>query len=82
MKHKVRLTKIKSTHSNLRTDIIEGETDELPEVGKHFLLLGVSLTQGMDTRMVTTTKIQTVNIVNSEYEFTTLNSTYKLEVLK
>jgi len=37
------LTRLQSSHSNLRTDVIEGETHQMPEVGKPFLLIGAPL---------------------------------------
>ena len=81
IEHKVKLTKIESNHNNLRTDIIEGITLELPEVGKSFVLAGKPLTPGTDIRLVTTTEIKNVEKIDNEYKFKTLNSTYKLEVL-
>lgn len=75
----VKLTKIRSDHQNLRTDEIKGATLTLPEKGKSFQLFGEGLEFG--TRVVTTTEIQVVDKIGNEYEFSTLNSTYKLEVL-
>lgn len=79
--HKVKLTKIESNHNNLRTNEIEGVSLDLPEVGKSFYLVGESLTEGMDARVVTTTEIKSLEKTDNEYTFKTLNSTYKLEVL-
>ena len=77
--HKVKLTKIKSSYDNLRTDEIEGETLELPEKGKSFQMFGPGLVAG--TRMVITTEIQFVEKMGNVYRFNTLNSTYQVEVL-
>lgn len=82
MKYKVRLTKVKSNHSVMRTDTIEGLTEELPSLGKNFTVVGKSLTVGMDCRVFTTTEIQFVENLNNEFVFNTLNSVYKLEVLE
>jgi hypothetical protein len=79
--YKVKLTKVESNHNNLRTNEIEGITQELPSVGKSFQLVGESLTQGMNARIVYTTEIQFVENMGNEYMFKTLNSTYKVEVL-
>lgn len=79
--YEVRLTKIKSNHQNLRTDVIEGVTQELPVLGSSFRLIGESLTPGMDARFVHTTEIQFVEKMGNGYIFNTANSTYKLEVL-
>ena len=79
--YKVLLTKIVSTHTNLRTDSVEGVAIELPEKGKHFSVVGQSLTPGVTHRVVTTTEIQSVEAMGDEYMFNTLNSTYKVKVL-
>ena len=77
--HKVKLTKIKSNHDNLRTDEIEGETLELPEKGKSFQIYAPGLVHGI--RMVTTTEIQFVEKLGNVYHFNTLNSIYQVVVL-
>lgn len=82
MEYNVRLTKIKSNHQNLRTDVIEGVAIELPEKGKNFTLVGPPFVDGANCRVVTTTEIQSIECLDSEYLFHTLNSSYKLEVLK
>lgn len=79
--YKVRLTKIVSTHNNLRTNEIEGMSSSLPVVGQGFNLTGESLTKGMNARLVSTTEIKEIEQKGNEYIFKTLNSTYKLEVL-
>jgi hypothetical protein len=80
--YKVLLTKIKSNHSNLRTDTVEGVVLDLPEKGKSIVLVGKPLIVGMDARVVATTEIQNVEKLGEEYQFVTLNSTYKLKVLE
>lgn len=77
--HKVRLTKIKSTHNILRTDVIEGESPWLPEVGKAVIVTGEGLEFGY--RVVHTTTIQSMEKIDNVYRFKTRNSTYELEVL-
>lgn len=79
--YNVRLTKIKSNHTNLRTDEVEGQTLTLPEVGKAFILVGESLTPGGDGRYVYTTEIKSIEKLGESYRFNTLNSTYQLDVL-
>lgn len=75
------LTKIKSNHSNLRTNAIEGVTNEMPTAGKNFILIGEGLEFGM--RMVRTTPVSEIlNMSNGSTEFKTQNSHYKLEVVK
>jgi hypothetical protein len=82
MTYQVKLTKIKSTHNNLRTDVIEGKTFKLPEVGDSFAMFGEPLTEGFDTRAVYTTEIKVCDRQGNEFMFVTENSTYKLEVLE
>jgi hypothetical protein len=77
----VKLTKVESNHKNLRTDTVEGVTEKLPAVGDSFVLIGKSLTEGMNARIVYTTEIQFVENMGNEYMFKTRNSTYKMEVL-
>lgn len=75
----VRLTKIHSLHNNLRTDTIEGVTNNLPETGSSFIMFAEGLDFG--TRVITTSLVQNVEQIGNEYLFRTLNSAYKLEVL-
>ena len=77
--YKVRLIKVRSTHNNIRTDFVEGETTALPVVGKAFLMFGKGLVIG--TRCIHTTPVKSVEQIGNTYMFTTENSTYKLEVL-
>ena len=79
--YQVILKKIESNHTNLRTNEIEGRTLSLPEISKNFVLVGESLTPGLDARVVTTTEIKSIEQSGKKYTFKTLNSTYELEVL-
>ena len=79
MEYQVKLTKLRSSHKNLRTDVVEGIALDLPKEGDYFQIFGEGLEFG--TRVVTTTAIQKVEKLGNEYLFHTLNSTYKLEVL-
>lgn len=80
--YKVKLTRIESNHTNLRTDSVEGFTLQLPIKGSGLRVVGDSLTPGMSARVVNTSEIQSVDIKSDkEFDFTTLNSSYKLEVL-
>lgn len=81
-RYQVVLEKVRSTHNNLRTDKVEGVTLELPKKGEYFSVVGESLTPGATARVVTTTEIQNVEQMGDEYMFTTMNSTYKLTVVK
>jgi len=80
--YKVILTKVDSTHKNLRTNSIEGKSIDLPEVGKVFFLIGEALTSGATSRFIQTSEISSVKKTGEdEYVFKTLNSTYNLKVL-
>lgn len=78
--YKVKLTKIRSNHSNLRTDTVEGETQKLPVLGEIFQMVGEGLSFG--SRMIWTTEVKNIEQIENIYQFNTRNSTYKLEVLE
>lgn len=78
----VRLTKIKSNHTNLRTDKVDGFIGARPKVGETIILVGAPLASEATARLVHTTKIQTINTVNENKDIIeTRNSTYELEYL-
>ena len=81
-RYQVILEKVRSTHSNLRTNIVEGITTELPKKGDFFTVIGAPVVQNAIARAVTTTEVQNVEQMGNEYIFHTLNSTYKLTVVK
>lgn len=77
------LTKLESSHNNLRTNFIDGQFKVLPKIGKCFAIKGESLTPEGSFRLVETTVIKEVDTLyadQSVYYFTTENSKYKLEV--
>ena len=78
--YKVKLTRVKSNHNNLRTDEMIGMTDRFPTKGKTVEVFGEGLVFGM--RLIHTTPVKEVEVIDNEYLFHTKNSTYKLEVLK
>ena len=80
--YRVRLNKIISTHENLRTSEVEGESLALPTIGEGFILIGKSLTEGANARLVVTSEIKEVEQDGIDYVFKTLNSTYRLEILE
>lgn len=76
---KVRLTKVKSTHGNLRTDSAEGEAPTWPpRLGREFSLYGQGLSDPSLTRQIVTTPVRAVRAQASGYEFDTQNSTYRV----
>ena len=76
-----KLTKIRSTHSNLRTDTVVGFTTALPEVGKVFVMFAPPIDPAATFRQVTTTLVKHVEVIDNTYRFVTENSTYQLEIL-
>jgi len=77
----IKLTRIESTHNNLRTDSTVGTCVMLPTVGFSFVVLGDSLTEGLDWRLITTTEVTELRLSKGVYYFKTKNSSYTLEVL-
>lgn len=58
MMYAVKFTKVKTNHNRVRTDEVLGKTDELPQVGKQFVLFGEGLEFG--TRRVNTSPVKEV----------------------
>ena len=77
--YNVKLTKIRSNHNNLRSNVIVGKTNELPVIGEGFQMLSEGLDFGV--RHVWTSPIKHLEKIDSIYQFNTANSVYKLEVL-
>jgi len=80
--HKVKLTKIKSNHNNLRTREVIGDCNDLPYVGKGFFMWSAPLVEGSICRIVKTTPIQDVYLKDGVYHFHTENSYYQLECIE
>ncbi len=77
----VRLTRVKNG-SALRTDDIVGITHALPKVGQGFSMIGKPLDPAATARVVNTSVVQSVGwLYFDTLVFTTLNSTYRLEIL-
>ena len=77
----VKLTKIESTHNNLRTNDMEGKTGSIPEVGYDIMVFGEGLVFG--TRVIHTTEVKesVYDKTTKTFTFKTQNSTYTLEIL-
>lgn len=73
---KVRLTKIESSHNNLRTDIVEGDLLYWPGVGESIIVTAKPLVEG-GMRLVRTSPVSKIE----GDLFHTLNSVYRLERL-
>lgn len=71
------LRKIESKHDNVRTEYTEGVFNT-PVVGEDFVLHGKGLVFG--TRIIRTTPVTSVIQKDHTFEFTTMNSTYKVYI--
>jgi len=80
---RVRLVRLSSTHNKLRTDKIEGECLELPEVGRSFIMTAPPLDPKAQQREIWTTPVQSVGWLPSRTKavFQTKNSRYRLEMM-
>lgn len=76
-----KLTKLVSLHQNLRSDEIVGGCLEVPRKGKMFTLFAKPLVRQADLRVITTTEVTKIARKGKVYEFQTVNSIYKLELL-
>lgn len=84
-----RLTRLASTHHNLRTDRIVGHCEHVPTLGERFIMTAKALDPAMrdagGTRYVRTTPVYEVECDASSlisiYHFKTTYSVYELEVV-
>lgn len=77
----VKLTKLSDNQNSLRTNEVEGISDELPVIGRPFRLVANPIVEGADARLVITSEIKNIEKTENQYVFNTLNSQYKLEIL-
>jgi len=76
------LTKVKSTHSNLRTPTVNGWFEELPKEGLGFVIASEPLESG-NVRIVSTSEVKNIKLIKEDIlEFETLNSCYNLQFKK
>lgn len=78
--YNVLLTKIESTHKNLRTDEVYGVCEKLPKKGEGFRMYSQGLWIKDGVRLVTTSPVGTVLRDGDVMHFKTENSTYRLEI--
>lgn len=79
---KVKLTKIASIHNNLRTDTVDGEAQDIPTLGKSFVMFAPPLEAIDGFRLVQTTPVQKIEGEGSGVRFWTKNSEYTLQYLE
>lgn len=77
MRYKVKLTKLKSNHNNLRTNEVDGYCHRLPILNQGFTMFAESLT-GAGVRTIQTTKVLELDTLGNVITFRTRNSTYKV----
>ena len=66
----------------IRTDVVEGETDAMPEIGRPFVMTAESFVIPGGIRLVNTSDVQKITKDDTgSYILETLNSTYKLTVM-
>jgi|TARA_R110000823_G_scaffold191353_3_gene322941 hypothetical protein len=66
----------------LRTESVNGETNDLPIVGWRFELMAQSLDKTIPAiRVVSTSPVESITEEVFGYTFTTRNSTYQLEIV-
>lgn len=83
MKYKVLFTKIKNNHDRLRTNTVEGVTQELPTLDNMFVMFGKSLTEGMAARVINTSPVKKIEMIDNIYMLTTESgSEYSVKVLE
>ena len=75
----ITLTRLNSTNKNLRTNVVVGETDELPIIGKSFLMTAPPLESG-NLRVIATSPVKSVGSIDGKFRFSTENSEYELKV--
>jgi len=80
MSNKVKLTRIESTHNNLRTDSVKGVCFDFPVVGEAFTMYGGTLTGVSGVRAIITSSVEWIKMVDGDFIFKTKNSLYELEV--
>lgn len=74
------LTKLTSTHNNLRTDSIPGHFVDEPKIGDRFTMYGKPLDKRANVRWVNTSEVKSIKKNGPNFEFETQNSKYLLLV--
>ena len=79
--YKIKLTKNKSNHSNLRSDVIDGYCHDLPQKNVPFIMFSKGLEGGV--RIVKTTPIAKLDVSGDfKFDFETRNSSYSIEIIE
>lgn len=81
--YKIKLTKLSSNHSYVRTTEVVGECEELPQINTVFIMTGPPLDPiAGDTRLIATTPIKSIKeSIDNVIDFKTENSHYQVEII-
>lgn len=74
------LTKIKSNHNNVRTNVIEGKIYRLPKIGESLIFTANPLKEG-EIRIIITTPVESIKQTDLVYNLETDNSEYILKIV-
>ena len=75
-----RLSKIESSHNNLKTSEVVGFYLDAPTVGERFLFFEkLTAEGGRSYRVIDTSPVREILLINHGIILKTLNSTYRLE---
>jgi hypothetical protein len=78
-----RLTKLSQNENELRSKIVIGEFLNAPIVGESFMLISEPLDETTGThRMVKTSIVEAIDVVENSIIFNTMNSTYRLDIFE
>ena len=81
---KVKLIKILSNHTQLRTNEVIGIVKQIPVIDQSFIMTSEPLDKTKDLRYIETSPIKSVEVLEPDLKwvFKTENSTYELELLE
>jgi len=72
------ITKLSRNKNDLRTKSMKGTFKDVPEVGSRFVIFGESLTPGGSLRMISTSIVQAVEVLDDGWKIQTENTKYKI----
>lgn len=77
---KGKIVKVSDNENELRTNSMEGVFEDLPKVGRSFIIIGEGLTPGLPNRIITTSPVTEVVTIKKGYRIYTTFSVYELEL--
>ncbi len=80
---KIKLAKVSSSHSRLRTEEVIGYVKKVPVIGSNFIMAAPPLDKSKDFRWIETSHIKSIEYTSENFlTFETENSVYNIEVLE